>query len=478
MGGAMLALPGWAYADVTRDSYLKKLPGQPRLAALQGCATDSLSGTASITGRWPTEIKGTFYRNGPARFELGGERYQHWFDGDGMLHAWSIDAGQVRHAASFVRTQKYVEESAAGQFLYPAFATDIMRRPVRNNDTVNTANTNAVPHAGKLYALWEAGSATEMDPASLATRGIRTWRDDLAALPFSAHPKITPDGVLWNFGVVPGANKLALWRIDADGSLGKFGMVQIPQLAMVHDFVVTARYMVFLVPPFDMRSEPPGSYLDMHVWNSQRPLRAVVVNRNDFTLQRILEMPAGMVFHLGNGWDEGDMLRFDACMAADNSTLLSLKGVMRGEYGHASRADSVLLTLDLKRGTVGSEILLRGTEFPRVASADVGSRYRQLFVTTSHSTQEFGMSGVASIDVDTGRVNLYEYGSDWIVEEHIPLPKASGRGQWLVGVAYDVRQQQTVLAVFDGAQLSQGPVARARLPYAAPLCFHGNFWAA
>lgn len=480
-GGAMLGLPGLsglAKADETSENYLKNLPGQPRLAALQGCAADHLSATAVMEGRWPAEIKGTFYRNGPARFELGGERYQHWFDGDGMVHAWSIDAGQVRHTARFVRTQKYVEESAAGQFLYPAFGTDIMRRPVRNNDTINTANTNAVPHAGKLYALWEGGSATQMDPASLATLGIRTWRDDLAALPFSAHPKITPDGVLWNFGVVPGANKLALWRVDADGSLGKFGMVQVPQLAMVHDFVVTARYMVFLVPPFDLHSEPHRSYLEQHVWNGSRPLRAVVVKRHDFTLHSILEMPAGMVFHLGNGWDEGDILRFDACIAADDSSLQALKGAMRGEYGRTARADSMLLTLDLNKGTVRSELLLRGTEFPRVASADVGGRYRQLFVTTSHSTQEFGMSGVACIDVESGRVDRYEYGPDWVVEEHVAQPKASGKGQWLIGVAYDVRQQQTVLAVFDGGQLSQGPVARARLPYAAPLCFHGNFLAA
>jgi hypothetical protein len=62
-----------------------------------------------------------------------------------------------------------VEESAAGQFLYPAFGTDIARRPVRNNDTLNTANTNVVPHAGRLYALWEGGSATELDAASLAS---------------------------------------------------------------------------------------------------------------------------------------------------------------------------------------------------------------------------------------------------------------------------------------------------------------------
>jgi all-trans-8'-apo-beta-carotenal 15,15'-oxygenase len=470
--GALLALPGLASAGVTRAS---SPAADSRLVVLSSCLQDSLGGTASISGRWPAELRGTFYRNGPARFDRGDERYQHWFDGDGMVHAWRIDAGRVRHEATFVRTKKYVEESRAGQFLYPAFGTEIRRRPVRNNDTGNVANTNAVAHAGKLYALWEGGSATELDPASLETRGLHTWRDDLAALPFSAHPKITPDGVLWNFGLVPGADKLVLWRVDADGSLGQVGMVDVPQLAMVHDFVVTARYMVFLVPAFDLHPAPGTAYLDTHVWNGSRPMRAVVVDRTGFTLKRVIDMPAGMNFHLGNGWDEGDTVRLDACIAADDSHLRALGTAMRGVTAPTASTDTVLVTLDLGKGTARSDTLLRGTEFPRVAAADVGRRYRQLFVTTTHSNAQFGMTGVACVDVESGRVDRFEYGPQWIVEEHIPVRKASGRGQWLVGVAYDVRKQQTVLAVFDGAHLAQGPVARARLPYAAPLCFHGNF---
>lgn len=476
--GAMLALPGWARADATRDSYLANVATHPRLAALKSCTQDSLGGTATLTGRWPAELRGTLYRNGPALFDRGDERYRHWFDGDGMVHAWRCDGRGVRHAASFVRTKKYVEEAAAGQFLYPAFGTDIRRRPVANNDSVNVANTNAVAHAGKLYALWEGGSATELDPASLATRSIHAWRDDLAALPFSAHPKITPDGVMWNFGVIPGANKLALWRVDADGSLGKFGMVDVPNLPMVHDFVITARYMVFLVPPFDMHPSPRAAYLDTHVWNGNRPMRALVVDRSDFSLKHSIDMPAGMVFHLGNGWDEGDTVRFDACIAADDSSLRALGGAMRGETWPQASTDSVAVTLDLARGTARSETLLKGTEFPRVATADVGMRYRQLFVTTSRTAAQFGATGVARLDVESGRIDRYEYGDNWIVEEHIPVAKASGRGQWLVGVAVDLRRQQTVLAVFDGNRLAQGPVAQARLPYAAPLCFHGNFLAA
>lgn len=465
--GALLALPGWAHAG----------QAHPRLAALKSFTQDSVHGPATMTGRWPLDLRGTFYRNGPALFDRDGERYRHWFDGDGMVHAWRIEAGSVRHAASFVRTKKYVEEAAAGQFLYPAFGTDIRRRPVGNNDSVNVANTNAVVHAGKLYALWEGGSATELDPADLSTRGIHTWRDDLAALPFSAHPRVTPDGVLWNFGVVPGANKLILWRVDVDGSLGKFGMVDVPNLPMVHDFVVTARYMVFLVPPFDMHPGPRTAYLDTHVWNGNRPMRALVVDRSNFTLKSSIDMPAGMLFHLGNGWDEGDMVRLDACIAADDSSLRALGGAMRGETLHETGTNTVLVTLNLAKGTARSETVLRGTEFPRVSSGDIGRRYRQLFVTTTRVSDQFGATGVARIDVESGRADRYEYGPHWIVEEHLPVRKASGRGQWLVGVAVDLHQQQTVLSAFDGDHLAQGPIARARLPYAAPLCFHGNFLA-
>jgi hypothetical protein len=53
----------------------------------------------AIEGSLPSEVKGTLYRIGPARFEVGGERYQHWFDGDGMVHAIHSARGAPRTAA-------------------------------------------------------------------------------------------------------------------------------------------------------------------------------------------------------------------------------------------------------------------------------------------------------------------------------------------------------------------------------------------
>ena len=42
--------------------------------------------TVQLEGRLPADFAGTLYRNGPAWFERDGFRYEHWFDGDGMVH--------------------------------------------------------------------------------------------------------------------------------------------------------------------------------------------------------------------------------------------------------------------------------------------------------------------------------------------------------------------------------------------------------
>jgi all-trans-8'-apo-beta-carotenal 15,15'-oxygenase len=44
----------------------------------------------AIRGRWPADLALTLYRNGPALQTLGGYRYRHWFDGDGMIRAWTV----------------------------------------------------------------------------------------------------------------------------------------------------------------------------------------------------------------------------------------------------------------------------------------------------------------------------------------------------------------------------------------------------
>ena len=41
-------------------------------------------------GEIPSWVKGSFYRNGPGIFEIGKEKFNHWFDGMAMLQRFNI----------------------------------------------------------------------------------------------------------------------------------------------------------------------------------------------------------------------------------------------------------------------------------------------------------------------------------------------------------------------------------------------------
>lgn len=487
LGLGTLSLSSLARADahVNYDRFHAALARDPALgvyANLEG----NQQGEAAIEGRLPAGLRGTFYRNGPGRFERNGERYRHWFDGDGFAQAWRIGDSKVAHSGRFVETRKFLDETAAGQFLYPAFGTQFARRGFRDNDTMNAANTNLLPFNGGLYALWEGGSATEVDARTLATVGIKTWRDDLKAMPFSAHPKVEPDGTLWNFGAFSGSDRIALYRIGAAGNVLQTGVIEVPQVAMLHDFAVSARHLVFVIPPYDVGDDPNLSLAERHVWaGNARGTRVVVVAKDTLTVRRVYELPPRMVFHFGNAWDEagGARTHFDLVLH-EGDMLAATAGVMAGEREPNRPAThyAVRVSLDHASGRVDTTRLLDGAEFPRVADAVVGRRHRSLVLLSSDAANaSLTLDTVNVVDVDSGRADRWRFGPGWRVEEHVLVPRPGARSEldaWLVGVAQDTQGGASAMTVFDAARVNAGPVAVARLPYRTPHCFHGNFLAA
>ena len=483
-GAALSLLPAAAFAN--QDTYKQfhaALERDPSLAVLANMVGER-AGEAAVKGRIPADLDGVFFRNGPGRFELGGERYHHWFDGDGFAQRWQISQGKVSHRGKFVATQKFTDESQAGQFLYPAFGTQITRRGIKGNDTVNAANTNLLPFGGRLYALWEGGSATELDARTLDTVGIRTWRADLKSMPFSAHPKIDQDGSMWNFGALPGSGRLALYHIGADGTLLATGVVEVPQLAMVHDFVISGQHLIFLVPPYDLLADASLSFAERHAWAGSgpaaRPLRAVVVSKATLQLRKVFELDPHMVFHFGNAFDDGQTTRLDVVLHGGGA-LASFGALMRGERqpNLAEHSHTAQVTLDYASGMAQQARLFGTSEFPRVMPQVVGRRHRKLAVLSSAArNREHILDTVNLVDTDTGKADSFRFDAGWLAEEHVMVPRRNARSEtdgYLLGVAQDTRRGETVMTVFDAARVADGPLALARLGYRTPICFHGNF---
>lgn len=448
----------------------------------QDVACDS----ALIEGKLPAALRGVFYRNGPGLFERGGQRYEHWFDGDGLVHAWRFTDQGVSHRARFVRTSKFSAEQAANEFLLPAFGSAIKAKaPVRNSDSMNTANTSAIMLGDRLLAMWEGGSAYSMDPRTLETRGPVAWSPELKGMPFSAHPKVEADGTFWNFGTMMG--KMVLYHLSARGELLNHAVFDAPAGAMVHDFAVSQRHLILLLPPISLDRDALRAgkgIAQAMVWNANMSMKVLVIDKTDFARRRVLEMPPCMVFHFGNAWDADGVIHVDFVKSADLGVMNDwMPRVMRGESVRAPASTAAFLSIDLNGGTLALVERSENLEFPRVDPRFVAQRHRYLYypVGLHRSIGDGELNGLMRLDAETGKTDTYSFGDACTMEEHVmvPRPGSTKEGEgWLVGVGFDSNRQQSFASVFDAQNLSAGPMALARLPYWVPYCFHGNFHAA
>lgn len=433
----------------------------------------------------PPALRGTLFRNGPARMRRGDTRYGHWFDGDGMVHAFRLQGDAVEHQARMVRTDKYREEEVAGRFLRDGFGTAVPGSlPGASADELNPGNISVLPLGGELLALWEAGSPWRIDPDTLETRGRKVWSQASNGLSFSAHPRIDSDGTVWNFGYRPGSGKLALWRLRPDGSLAQLRLIDAPNADMVHDFAITDRHLVFLLMPLRIDPEAPAraSFVDRLRWREGEPSVLLLVDKDTLAVTHRRELPGAAFLHLGNAWREADSVVLEVMAFG---SMPGFTGSVRAAFAGqpAPSLDSVML--ELRASLNGPQVAvvpmpLRDAEFPVWDARRTSQPTRHLMSVTRSASlpaEAFGFNALARFDRSSGQVSRFDLGAGMLADEHLFVARpggAQGEG-WLIGTAHDRHAARTVLSVFDAAALADGPISQAVLPRRLPPGFHGRF---
>lgn len=471
-----------AAPDPWAADFAAGLARHPWLVGWQDFAgTDLPERALAWHGTLPRSLDGTLYRNGPARFERAGKRYRHWFDGDGLVQAWRIGQAGASHRARMVGTDKFADEQAAGRFTRQAAGTWIEGGRGGSSDAGNTANTAMLAHAGRLYALWEGGSAWELAPDTLAARGPRLWREDLRSVPFSAHPLRDADGTLWNFGLASWLDQptLLVWRIGADGALVSVTPVPLSMPGYLHSFAMTAGHLVFVIAPWLYEAGQGGAFFDRMRWRPARGSEAIVLAKDALDAPVRHALPAGLAFHYADAWQQERSIMLRACWLDDaGAANAELAGLMRGEVP-ANAAVEQLVRIQLP--LAGGEARLhrdgpRRVEFPSRDERHRGPGGRLWFAHRSQPDAPW-MDAVACWDGRREQLRHYAYGPGWLAEEHLFVPAPDGRRDrgWLVGTALDTGAGRLCLSVFDAGDVAAGPLCQAALPQTLPLGFHGCF---
>jgi all-trans-8'-apo-beta-carotenal 15,15'-oxygenase len=423
-----------------------------------------------IDGRVPSWLRGTLFRNGAGRNDLGGHWFPHWFDGDGMISAIRFDGAGISYLNRYVRTESYVDETRAGRIVHRGFGKMRPGGVIGNAFRLpaNVSNTSLIRHAEKPLSMWEGGPPFVLDPETLETLGEETFDGKVEA--FSAHPKVDP-----------GTD-----RIDKAGRLTAFPPVALPYPVMNHDFVLTERHLVFCLGP--ILAHPLKMLLGLTSfdgalqWDGGRPTQILLVPRDGASAPRWIETEPFFQFHFANGFEAEGAVVLDLTRYPDYHGIGdALRNYWRSDWAARGMASLVRLTVDLGSGRVRSRTFDTGTanEFPRIDPRRVSRRHRYAYIANNPPGQERGLQQlVTRVDLDSGTSVSHDLRPHGYAGEPVFIPSGEAGEEddgCVVTLVYDAVAERTDIVGLDARDLAARPLFVARLRHHVPFSLHGHF---
>jgi carotenoid cleavage dioxygenase len=422
-----------------------------------------------VTGTLPSVLNGRYLRNGPNPVAPPEPSTYHWFTGDGMVHGVRLEDGRAAwYRNRWVRSADVA--TALGEEPHPGPVVDGMDF---------AANTNVIAHAGRTYAIVEAGARPYELTPDLETVGASDFQGTLPG-GYTAHPKRDPQtgelhaiSYYWGWG-----NQVQYTVVGTDGRVRRVVDIPVGGLVSVHDMSLTTRYAVIYDLPVVFSAEAlMEGFAFPYRWSDDYPSRVGLLpldgGADDVTW---CDVEPCYVFHPMNAFDEDgtvvvDLVRHPKMFASH------LNGPDEGppvlERWH----------IDPIAGKVTTEVVDdRPQEFPRVDERVVGRNHRFGYSAALRVRQKdevgFDMgSDLLKHDLRAGTTEARHIrggaGEAVFVPENATAAEDDG---YVLSLVYDKERDASDLLVLHAQDFTGDPVAVVHLPVRVPYGFHGN-WA-
>jgi carotenoid cleavage dioxygenase-like enzyme len=415
-----------------------------------------------ITGEVPRELTGRLLRIGPNPIAPNPENH-HWFLGNGMVHGVKLEEGRpLWYRRRFVRDDELTE----------AFGWPQVPGPVNGELGGGGANTNVIGHAGRTFAIVEAGNL----PVELSEDLETVTRSDFdGTLPggFTAHPKKNPStGELHALAYSPFLEYVQMVVVGTDGRVRRTVDIPMDDKPMIHDCAITKNYFIILDLPVVLDETLPERGVSFPFgWQEGRPARVGLLP-HDGTAADVVwaEVNPCYVFHPLNAYEDAqgrvvlDVVRHPKMFATD------FLGPNEGE----SSLDRWII--DPSGGPVKEQRLDdHSQEFPRHDERLIGAPYRYGYGTSFLGAH---LGGLLKHDVVRGRTEVYDEGEGRSFMEAVFVPRAEDSDEddgWLLTFRYDRASNKSDMVILHAQDLCAGPIATISLPDRLPFGFHSNW---
>ena len=341
------------------------------------------------------------------------------------------------------------------------------------------SNTNVIGHAGRTFAIVEAGARPYELTDELETIGPCDFDGSLAG-GYTAHPKRDPrSGELYAVSYYWGwGNDVEVTILDAQSRVRSSRRVTLGGPVSVHDTAITEKWIVLLDLPvlFDLEMAGAGSSFPYH-WADDYPARVGLLARDGDSTDVVWhEVDPCYVFHTMNAYDTegGDGIVLDVARHPSMfRTVLNgpSEGLPTLERWH----------VDGHGGPVKEERLDdRGQEFPRIDERQLGRPYR---IGYSVSVRDEGgivgtESGLIRHDHLANTTEVRNFRSGATVGEGVFVPRSEtsqeGDG-WVLTLVHQAGTNTSDLYVLNADDICGEPQAIVQLPQRVPAGFHGNW---
>ncbi|RII07911.1 Apocarotenoid-15,15'-oxygenase [Streptomyces sp. YIM 130001] len=478
-------------------------PAAPDFAAgLRSLDAETAELELPVTGALPDWLAGSLLRNGPARFEAGARTFRHWFDGQAMLHRFSLSpGGRVGYVNRYVDTPSSRAARDEGRIAYMEFATDPCRSlfsrfftlfstPAirRAAGTASNPNVNIARFGERFVALTETPVPVEFDPQTLTTAGVVDYGDGLRGQITSAHPHRDPaTGDLINYLThFSRRSEYRVYRQPAGRTERELiGSHRAAAPAYMHSFGITGRHLVlteFSLVVNPLRLLLSGRpFIDNFRWQPERGTRFIVFDLQAGGVRGVFEGPTFFAFHHINAWEEGEDIVLDLAAYPDSAVVDAFRLDRLRGGGDVPQAHPTRCRISLPTGEVTAKRLSdEPMELPSIAYASHNGRpYRYAYGIGARGgrTDDFA-NQLVKLDTASRSTHLWHTPGHYPGEPvFVPAPEAVAEDDGVVlSIVLDAtqpREPSSFLLVLDARDFTE--LARARAPHAIPFGFHGLF---
>lgn len=436
-----------------------------------------------IRGEIPDWLTGSLLRTGPSKFEAGERSFNHWFDGQAMLHRFAIDSGTVSYQSRFLET-KALKAVREGEIAYSEFATDPCRTLFQRAMAVfspklsDNANVNLVELGQRFIAMTETPIPIEFDAETLETAGVAY---EVPGMLTTAHPHLDRDsGGMINYSARIGPrNQYRFFLLEPDGEPRVTATVPVGEPAYMHSFGLTENYIVLAEFPFvvkPLRLAAAGRpYIENFRWKPERGTRLTLIDRSNGEATGPFITDAFFAFHHINAYESGGEVIADMTTYPDPSLIKSFYLDKLRSGGGVPPGSVRRVRISRERNEISHEVMLdEDIELGRINYGRCNERpYR--YVWGVGIGESGWLERIVRGDLEQRTSTVWSEPGAYPGEPvFVARPGAEEEDDGvLLSVVLDSAVGKSYLLVLDAAGLTE--LARAEAPHHIPFGFHGQF---